>query len=174
MLHIVFITGKAGVGKSTYALDLLEYYRQLNCNSVLLNIADFVKHCANEYFGWDGKKDKQGRDLLQSIGKLMRQYDRDIIINNAIDRIENKISIDYNFLDSDKELVIVIPDIRFDREIKEIDRYFEKEYREKYSSEVLLLTREYKSQLTQQQQLDSTELGVSDYLVDLEIDLDNN
>lgn len=173
MLHIVFITGRAGVGKTTYAFNLSTYYHKLNCNTGILNVSQHVKNCAKDFFNWDGKKDIKGRDLLQNIGKTMREYDKNLIINIAIQSIESKFALEYDYLKSDKELVFIIPDVRFDREIKVINKHFVEKYKEDYSNEVLYLTRTYESQLTKSQQLDGTELGISDYLIDLEVDLDD-
>lgn len=169
MLHIIFLSGKAGVGKSTYALALLDYYKNEGCIPFIINFADYIKFVATHFYNWNGKKDIKGRDLLQKIGKLMREYDRDLIINELIERIELMCQ-DFT---NNKEYVCIISDTRFDNEIKRISDYFMNDKRlSSFTTEVLRLTRTFDSELTMEQQLDGTELGISDYLIDYEVSLD--
>jgi hypothetical protein len=72
----VLISGKAGVGKSTsanYIQVMLDVFA-----SKIAPIAYGVKRTAYESFGWDGKKDDKGRQLLIDIGQAGRKYNPDI------------------------------------------------------------------------------------------------
>jgi hypothetical protein len=64
------ISGRAGVGKSTVA-KMLE--------GDIFPLAHWVKKTAL-YMGWDGQKDAKGRKLLQHIGNIGREYDKNLWI----------------------------------------------------------------------------------------------
>lgn len=70
---IIVISGKAGVGKTTSANYMNNYLRKKGFISTIVPFALGVKNTA-KYMGWDGLKDDRGRNLLQEIGKLGREY----------------------------------------------------------------------------------------------------
>ena len=68
MLKIILISGKAQHGKDT-AAQLLKKAMEADGKRVLIaHYADLLKYLCKTYFGWNGEKDKQGRELLQRIG----------------------------------------------------------------------------------------------------------
>ena len=86
---IITISGKAQHGKTTFAkylnLKLAEDYR--------VKIIPFAKGVKEEgkKFGWDGKKDNNGRVLLQLIGDFYRQiYGDEIWIRKAEEQFNDE------------------------------------------------------------------------------------
>ena len=72
------ISGKATSGKTTAA--------QIICEEFLAEsfaFGDGVKRVALE-LGWGGKKDARGRKLLQDIGRVGREYNKDLWVNKSI------------------------------------------------------------------------------------------
>lgn len=99
---IVLISGYAGSGKDTFAKFLQEYLQ--DCE--ILHFADPIKECAAKYFCWDGNKDEKGRRLLQQLGRVGREYQKDIWVLKLIERmVENK-------------KFYIVPDWRFKNEFK--------------------------------------------------------
>ncbi len=83
--HVVLISGKAGVGKTTLASLLSEIVRaKEDDKSVIMtqSIAWGVKQVAMN-MGWDHAKDVAGRRLLQGIGQIGRAYDPDVWVRMA-------------------------------------------------------------------------------------------
>jgi len=69
-IKVFLIAGRIEAGKSTVALELEKQLQEL-FPKALIRISGFahgVKKVATEAFGWDGKKDKKGRRLLQVVG----------------------------------------------------------------------------------------------------------
>lgn len=60
-----------------------------NCDDAFLvkvdSFASGVKRVATDGYGWDGKKDTRGRKLLQDVGKVGREYDKDIWIKKVFE-----------------------------------------------------------------------------------------
>ncbi len=83
--HIVLISGKAGVGKTTLAGLLSKVVRENEDHmSVIMkqSIAWGVKQVAVD-MGWNQAKDAAGRRLLQGIGKIGRTYNLDVWVKIA-------------------------------------------------------------------------------------------
>jgi hypothetical protein len=82
------VGGKAGVGKSTFsgfALDYAKSHYNLE-HSAIFPFAFGVKDVATRCFGWDGKKDDRGRELLQDVGKTGRAYNINIWVKKLLDK----------------------------------------------------------------------------------------
>lgn len=68
--------------------DVVGNYLVENHNFKRLGFADRVKEIALE-FGWDGKKDDKGRELLINIGTISgRTYNKDIWVNYVAEKIK--------------------------------------------------------------------------------------
>ena len=65
MKQIFLIAGKAQHGKDSTANFLKE---KLPGKSVIIHQADYLKYIAQQYMGWQGNKDCEGRTLLQWLG----------------------------------------------------------------------------------------------------------
>ena len=101
------ISGKATSGKTTAA--------QVICEEFLAEsfaFGDGVKRVALE-LGWDGKKDARGRKLLQSIGRVGREYNSDLWVNKSIQ--EAKRLSPWN-----KDSICIFSDCRYPNEIARV------------------------------------------------------
>lgn len=72
MKTFILIAGKMISGKSTTA-----QYLACRLNGNVRSFAGKLKDIARQML-WDGKKDERGRKLLQSLGKIGREYDVDL------------------------------------------------------------------------------------------------
>ena len=85
------VSGKAQHGKDTLALAAKEYLEDKGKRVLIMHYADYMKYIAKEYFGWNGKKDSVGRNLLQQLGtNLVRKVDENYWVDTAI-RFPNEI-----------------------------------------------------------------------------------
>lgn len=108
-MKLYLISGHAGTGKNTVA-DLIAKY----CRSSNFSFADKVKSTATFSFGWDGKKDDRGRELLQTIGALGRKYHVDTWVRQT----HRKIQDDLSHVCTDPNIVITISDWRYPTEFE--------------------------------------------------------
>ncbi len=115
---IIPIAGEARHGKDTFAKLIKERCDEIeNCSCIILHYGDFVKFLAAQYFGWNGKKDKLGRTILQKTGTDHgRVHNPDIWTNMIIDTIKG-----FQHLWD----IVVIPDWRFPNEFWKLVDEFE-------------------------------------------------
>ena len=64
-MKIILISGKAEAGKTTTARYLKEKLEAENYKVVIASYGQYVKDTAKMLWGWNGQKDKTGRQLLQ-------------------------------------------------------------------------------------------------------------
>lgn len=87
---IILVSGKAGAGKTTVK-DLL-YSKLLflgnNLECMKYSFADPLKFIAQAFIGWNKEKDEKGRKLLQSLGKVGREYDIDIWCKHLLNQLD--------------------------------------------------------------------------------------
>lgn len=109
-IKIVCISGKAGSGKDT-AGHLLKLDLESRGYRVLeTHYADLLKYMCKAFFGWDGKKDESGRELLQKVGTdTVRAYVPDYWTASICDVL---------FLFPDEWDYVIIPDCRFPNEFE--------------------------------------------------------
>ena len=107
------MSGKARSGKDTAAEVILEKY-----DGVPLAFANDIKTIAYDHYDWNGKKDELGRKLLQDIGTTGRNYNRDIWVNDTIDRIQ------WWTRQSSGNQLAVVTDTRYPNEIQQIKHEF--------------------------------------------------
>lgn len=107
---VILISGKAGSGKSTVADYFMERLKELKGVFAYRSLFAFsVKKAAETFFGWDRVKDTKGRKLLQDIGRIGREYDKDVWVKKMLLNVYNtSLGIPPN--------VIVIDDWRFPNE----------------------------------------------------------
>lgn len=105
----ILVSGKAGVGKSAFSNFAVDHARNFYAleRASIFPFAKGVKDTATANFGWDGKKDLRGRELLQEIGKVGRKYNINIWVKKMLDKFWG---MEYN---SD---VILVDDWRFPNE----------------------------------------------------------
>lgn len=123
-------------------------------NKVLItHYADLVKYVCSSFFGWDGRKDEAGRDLLQYVGTdVVRSAEPDFWVKFIADILGFfKNSWDY----------VLIPDCRFPNEY---------EYLIKsgfHVSHMRVVRDNYDSELTVEQQNHPSETALNDYPADI-------
>jgi len=82
---IILLAGKAGTGKSFFAEKLRSIFELQKYNVEIQHFASVLKYIAKQYFGWDGIKDERGRKLLQHLGDIGREYDKDVWVKNLLE-----------------------------------------------------------------------------------------
>jgi hypothetical protein len=114
MYKIILIGGKARHGKDTSANILKEKLEDKGNRVLIMHFADLIKFYCKTYFGWDGKKDEEGRTLLQVVGTEKGRSKRP---NYWVEQIAE-------FLDvfGDAYEYIIIPDFRFRNEYDFFER----------------------------------------------------
>ncbi len=86
---IILISGKASVGKTTVGDFLDELLSEVPLNVTSMGFADDLKKVATGVFNWDGRKDSKGRKLLQQIGFIGREYNKNIWVEKLLGEIDN-------------------------------------------------------------------------------------
>ncbi len=83
---VIWLTGIPASGKTTLAEMLLEEFnKDVDTLASIVPMAKEIKRIAREDFGWDGKKDENGRRLLQVLGtEAGRMYDENIWVHKSI------------------------------------------------------------------------------------------
>lgn len=112
----LLITGKGGAGKSTIASIVTNY----TCKAVVLPMALTLKEVARQHLGWDGEKDDRGRQLLQHLGDVGRDYNPDIWVDNSLKIWRVIASRDYD--------IFVADDIRYLNEYQRVSEEFGPEH----------------------------------------------
>jgi hypothetical protein len=82
---IILVSGKAGTGKSYFAEQLRKTFEYRGYNVEVQHFASVLKTIAKQYFWWNSVKDERGRKLLQHLGDVGREYDKDIWVKNLIE-----------------------------------------------------------------------------------------
>lgn len=150
-MKITLLTGPAGVGKDTFAREIIEGEQY----TAAIAFADYLKYTAHS-LGWDGMKDDKGRTFLQELGDVVRRYDPEFWIKYVVVQIIENPLIEH----------WVVTDARFDNEVTYLrDAFPEAEV------EVVLLKRDYVSPLSEEQRNHPTERGIDIKLVDTVVDL---
>ena len=144
-MKITLLTGKAGVGKDTYAKKISGEH------SNVYAFADFLKVVATS-LGWDGEKDDKGRRLLQHLGDVAREYDLDVFVNYIVMLIAD------DFMYADIKHAI-ITDCRYDNEVTKIRSAFKKDA---VDIELIELTRDFDTSLNEDALKHPSEQGISD------------
>lgn len=108
-MKVILISGKAMSGKDTTAQIMSKLLKRNGKRVLVTHYADLLKFICKNYFGWDGKKDKVGRRMLQYVGTdIIRKYNPNFWVSFVALMLkcfhENW---DY----------VIIPDCRFQNEI---------------------------------------------------------
>lgn len=106
---IFTFSGKAQHGKDESAKILKQIIESHGKTALVISYADYLKHLARQYFGWDGNKDEKGRALLQNIGtEKVRTKFPNFWVNIAIG-VAQIFEDDYDY--------VLISDCRYPNEI---------------------------------------------------------
>ena len=104
-MKIITISAKAKNGKD-FCASLIKQKLESRGNKVLIaHYADLLKYICKTFFGWDGKKNQEGRTLLQYVGTdVIRQKNPDYWVNFIVS-ILNLFPNEWDY--------VLIPDTRF-------------------------------------------------------------
>lgn len=156
-MKVILVSGKAGSGKDYAANILCSLLEKMGKSYLVIHFADYLKMMCYLYFGWDGKKDEPGRNLLQHIGnEVFRKFDQNFfadIVNKTISAISASLDYDY----------IIIPDLRYENELETIKNNFE-------SYTIRVSRNKYTSNLTDKQKNDISEISLDNYDFDFIIE----
>lgn len=108
---IILVSGKMGAGKDTFASMIAESTADVQ----VLHYADYLKYFAKTFLNWSGRKDEEGRALLQTFGTdVVRE--KMGMPNLWVDTVITQIEILKHF----GKQHFVIADVRFPNEIKRV------------------------------------------------------
>ena len=146
---IFVIAGKARSGKDTVASIIKE---KINDKKIInLQYSFYIKEYAKKISNWDGSEETKPRELLQKISSdlIKKELNKH---NFFIDRQLEDLEIYSYFAD-----IIIIPDVRFEKEIEVI--------KERYSKVISIGVKRpnYQSELTKEQLDDITETSLDNY-----------
>ena len=111
-MKVIAISGHAQNGKDTVAGIMERYLKEHGSSVLITHYADLVKYICKTIFGWDGKKDESGRQLLQYVGT-------DVVRRKAPDFWVDFIVAVLTLFDGNWDYVL-IPDTRFPNEIDKL------------------------------------------------------
>ena len=117
-MKVIVISGKAQHGKDTTATYLQQGLETDGHSVLVAHYGDLVKYVCKTFFGWNGKKDEEGRTLLQYVGTdIIRSQDENYWVR-FIAEIMRFFPDAWDF--------VLIPDCRFPNEVNYLkERGFE-------------------------------------------------
>lgn len=149
-MKIILISGKAESGKDTSANFIKKYLEERGKKVVIVKFADFLKSFLQKSIGWNGKKDKPGRSLLQQYGTNIIRENYKNTFTDIMNAILKGINGCFDY--------VIIPDVRFENEIYEIKKNFD--------CISLRVLRNLCNNLTEEQKEHESETALDDYKFD--------
>lgn len=153
-MTIITISAKAEHGKDTTAKLLQEQLEDLGYSVLITHYADLLKYICKNYFGWDGKKNEEGRSLLQKVGT---DTIREKQPNYWVDFIKSVLNLFPNEWD-----FVIIPDCRFPNEIELMQEDFD-------CISVYVNRPNYSNHLTEEQRQHPSETALDEFKFDYKI-----
>lgn len=152
---IILISGKAEHGKSTLATMLQGSLAKQGEKVLRIAFADQVKFMATKYFNWNGKKDEEGRKLLQWLGTdYVRERDEDFWA---------RIVFEFVTVFQEQHSYVIIDDWRFVNE----EVIFRFSPFETFSLRVV--RPDFENSLTEEQRIHRSEVGLDNHHFDYTI-----
>lgn len=147
-MKIICISGHAQNGKDTVAKMMRDMLQMEGYRVLITHYADLVKFVCTNFFGWDGNKDEQGRQLLQKVGTdIVRKQNPDYWVDFIVDML--------TFFEDEWDYVL-IPDTRFPNEIEKLRKCG-------FSIEHVRVSRpDFDNQLTEEQKHHPSETALDD------------
>lgn len=151
-MKIILVSGKAQNGKDTTA-EILRSQLKADGNRVLItHYADLLKFICRNYFGWDGKKDDAGRQMLQYVGTDVIRKQNPTLWVDFVSMILKYFYENWDY--------VIIPDCRFPNEVTAMaDSGFE-------TIHIRVVRENFKSPLTKEQQMHPSETALDDVTPD--------
>lgn len=157
-MQVILFSGKARSGKDTTADILKDLMEQDNKKVLIAHYADLLKYICGTFFGWNGIKNEEGRNLLQRVGTdVIRKVNPDFWVNFLSDIL---------LMFPDEWDYVLIPDCRFPNEIQNM-----KHSLSNVNIFTIRITRlDYESELTKEQQEHISETALDNYQFDYYLD----
>lgn len=150
ILQVVLISGKAESGKDLIAKSAKEYLEQNGKKCLIVKFGDILKTYLISFFDWDGKKDENGRNLLQETGQGFKK-----VLGNPYYWAERLFDIVEYKQSKEKYDFILIPDWRFIEEFEEAQI--------RYTPILIRVERDAINHLNQQQKNHISETELDDF-----------
>lgn len=158
-MTVITISGKAESGKDTSANILKEKLEDMGYSVLITHYADLLKYICKQFFGWDGKKNEEGRTLLQRVGTEGVRVKKPDYWVDFIKSILEIFEDEWDF--------VLIPDTRFPNEIESMKEDFE-------CISVQINRPNYKNHLTEEQRQHTSETALDDFKFDYKINNPGN
>lgn len=158
-MKIIILSGKAQVGKDTFAKKIQEHFGKRKV--FIAAYADMLKVILKRNFKYTGIKDEEERRVMQKCGDMFRRADKTFFIDIVRRILYAVLQLNYDYF--------IITDARFDNEISCIknDSFLAPH------TKAFRLVRDSDNSLGETRN-HASEQGVSNYLIDAEIHLENN
>ena len=115
MSHVILLSGKAEAGKTLAADIIKKEIESLGKTALVMSFAGYLKFICKSYYKWDGKKNEEGRSLLQRLGTdVVRKKNPDFWAKTVFDFI---LTFDGEFD------YFILDDTRFENEIDIFQNY---------------------------------------------------
>ena len=109
MNTIICLSGKAGSGKDTVAAMLKSELESKGHSAHIIILADLLKYICTSQLGWDGKKDEEGRSLLQRVGTDVIRANEPSFFADFVAKMIGWFGDQWDY--------IIVPDCRFKNEL---------------------------------------------------------
>lgn len=158
-MKVILISGKAQNGKDTTASILKQTLVDNGDKVLITHYADLLKYICTNYFGWDGKKDDKGRQMLQYVGTDVIRKQNPTLWVDFVAMILKYFKGNWDY--------VIIPDCRFPNEItRMIEAGFD-------TIHLRVHRPNFESPLTQEQQNHPSETALDDFGADVYIENDS-
>lgn len=153
-MKVILLSGKAEAGKDTVASLIKQELRDAGYKVLVTHYADLLKYICRVYFGWDGKKDEFGRQIMQRVGTdTIRGENPDFWVN-FVKNVLKFFPEEWDFC--------LIPDARFPNEVEKIKSDFDTHF-------IRVIRPNHKNKLTETQLKHPSETSLDGYPADTEI-----
>lgn len=154
-MTIITLSAKAEGGKDTTALQIKNQLEDMGYSVLITHYADLLKYICRQFFDWDGKKNEEGRTILQRVG------------TNTVREKKPEYWVDFikDILDffPDEWDYVLIPDTRFPNEIDSLKQ-------DGFNCISVHITRpNYENHLTDEQRRHPSETALDEYKFDYEM-----
>lgn len=150
-MNIITISGKAECGKDTSAKEIKNQLENYGYSVLICHYADLLKYICKTFFEWDGKKDEEGRTLLQMVGtETIRTKEPDFWVD-FIKQILRLFPSEWDY--------VLIPDTRFPNEINLMKDEFP-------TVSIKVVRPNYENSLTEEQRQHVSETALDDFSFD--------